>query len=221
MASPRSTGTRRRSAAEARAAILDAAEVALSESGAEGVRLQQVAAQAGITHSGLLYHFGTRQGLFQSLFRRSSDRMRRGIATHLAGVLEETDRSKRMEVLFTLYEDAVSSDRQQLLAWLIACGEDPFASDEVAGLRALAEQLHRMRQSETEDAEVDLEDTLFVFQLMSLVIFGDLLLGDSTRARLGLAEPAASDAFRRRLVDLLLSWLDESGDGIEWREQER
>ena len=219
MASPGSRGTKRRSAVEAQAAILDAAEIVLSKNGADGVRLQEVAAEAGITHSGLLYHFGTRQGLFQALFRRSSDQMRQGIATHLAGLLTETDRAERLGVLLTLYEEAACSDRKQLLAWLIACGEDPFVSDEVAGLRALAEQLHTLRQTENEDAEEGLDETLFVFQLASLVIFGDLLLGASTRARLGLADPAAAEAFRRRLVDVLLSWVDGNQGGFEWHDQ--
>ena len=76
MVSPRAP---RRTAEETRAAILDAAERRLKASGPASIRLQDVAAEAGISHPAVLHHFGSREGLVQAVRHLSG---RRGPSNH-------------------------------------------------------------------------------------------------------------------------------------------
>ena len=54
----------------ARAAALDAADALLSEHGLAAFTLEAVAARAGISKGGLLYHFPTKEALLSDLMRR-------------------------------------------------------------------------------------------------------------------------------------------------------
>src|SRR5260221_641713 len=51
---------KRRTADEARTAMLDAAEQRLVASGPAAIRLQEVAADVGVSHPTVLHHFGNR-----------------------------------------------------------------------------------------------------------------------------------------------------------------
>jgi len=71
--SPARNGTasrRRRSAAETRDAILEAAERRLLDKGPEAIQLQEIAADAGISHPAILHHFGSREGLVEAMILR-------------------------------------------------------------------------------------------------------------------------------------------------------
>ncbi len=62
----------RRSPDEARRLILDAAQDAIARTGPEGLRLQEIAAAAGISHPLILHHFGSRAGLVRALTREAT-----------------------------------------------------------------------------------------------------------------------------------------------------
>src|SRR5580693_5678142 len=64
---------KRRTADEARAAILDAAERRLVASGPTAIRLQEVAADVGVSHPTVLHHFGSREALVEAVVRRALD----------------------------------------------------------------------------------------------------------------------------------------------------
>ena len=66
----------RRTPEEARRVILDAAERRLSELGPEGIRLQEIAADVGISHPTILHHFDSREGLVLALTQRATDQLR-------------------------------------------------------------------------------------------------------------------------------------------------
>lgn len=55
---------------DTRGRILDALEEVLAASGPGGATLESVAAQAGISKGGLLYHFGSKEALFNGLLDR-------------------------------------------------------------------------------------------------------------------------------------------------------
>ena len=59
----------RRSAPEARRAILEAAEKRLREGGPEAVRLQDLARDLGVSHPAILHHFGSREKLIRAVMR--------------------------------------------------------------------------------------------------------------------------------------------------------
>ncbi|GAC1544479.1 MAG: hypothetical protein NVS3B16_12500 [Vulcanimicrobiaceae bacterium] len=78
---------RRLEAADAREAILAAAEALLVESGPDGLRLTEVALRAGVSHPNVLYHFGTVAELQNQLAQRVTVRL----AEHVARVYESED----------------------------------------------------------------------------------------------------------------------------------
>src|SRR5205809_814516 len=53
----------RRSPEEARRLILETAQALIARAGPEALRLQEIAAAAGISHPLILHHFGSREGL--------------------------------------------------------------------------------------------------------------------------------------------------------------
>jgi len=77
-AAPRS----RRSAERTRRRVLDAAVQAITERGT-GVSLSQVAALAGVSKSGMLHHFGTREQLFTAVVEDANERFRAEVLAHL------------------------------------------------------------------------------------------------------------------------------------------
>src|SRR5258707_8723895 len=82
---------RRRSAAETRLAILEAAERRLLDKGPDAIRLQEIAADAGISHPAILHHFGSREGLVEAMILR-------GIARLQAQFLEGWPSSKEPDI---------------------------------------------------------------------------------------------------------------------------
>ncbi|GAA3711732.1 TetR/AcrR family transcriptional regulator [Zhihengliuella alba] len=73
---PRSTSGRPRGAdsTQRRAAILDAAEALFSEQGYRGVSMSAVARAAGISGTGLVHHFATKDDLLQAVMDRRDER---------------------------------------------------------------------------------------------------------------------------------------------------
>ncbi len=78
---------RRLEAANAREAILAAAEALLVECGPDGLRLTEVALRAGVSHPNVLYHFGTIAELQTQLAQRVTVRL----AEQVAHVYESED----------------------------------------------------------------------------------------------------------------------------------
>lgn len=59
--------------------ILSAAEMAFSESGLNGVRLSQIAENVGIRAPSLLYHFPTKQALYNEVIKRIFSQLERAV----------------------------------------------------------------------------------------------------------------------------------------------
>ena len=57
----------RRTPEEARRLILEAAQARIASTGPDGLRLQDIAADAGLSHPTILHHFGNREGLVREL----------------------------------------------------------------------------------------------------------------------------------------------------------
>src|SRR3954469_7048551 len=68
---PKKKPRRRLEAEAARELILDAAEKRLVKVGPSGIRLQEVAADAGVSHPTVLHHFGSRELLVKAVISRS------------------------------------------------------------------------------------------------------------------------------------------------------
>ena len=183
----------RRTPEEARELILDAAQTLLKERGPDSVRLKTIAAEVGISHGTVAYHFKTAAELKATLQRRISRDIRQDLLAGLSVAGEAP-----ADGLFETALAAMSApERAPLLAWLIATGHPPFPDASERGLERIAASL-------ADRASLPLEQVKPLVLLAVLAMFGDSLVGDSVRARLGLSATAAARAdFRQWLIKLV------------------
>ncbi len=114
---------RRLEAADAREAILAAAEALLVESGPDGLRLTEVAMRAGVSHPNVLYHFGTVSELQTQLAQRVTVRL----AEQVAQVYESEDPlslsvDRVVEGVFRVFDEGGYA---RLIAWLSLSNNKP------------------------------------------------------------------------------------------------
>ncbi len=116
---PRSKqGSKRRRlvAADAREAILAAAEGLLVEVGPDALRLTEVATRAGVSHPNVLYHFGSVAELQAKLAQRIAVRLATEVATVFeAGIADGMPIERAVESVFRVFDEAGYA---RLLAWL-------------------------------------------------------------------------------------------------------
>jgi AcrR family transcriptional regulator len=192
----------RRSAAETRSAIVDATERRLIGGGPEAIRLQEIAADVGISHPAILHHFGSREGLVEAMVVH-------GLARLQAQFLEGWP-SRRVPdiegVLDRFYELASRRGVARLLAWLILSGRS-FRAMRPGILRPAAERMHAGRVRKAQDEGLPLpesEETLFAATLLAILVLGDSLFGLSVRRAMGLGSNAdCSRRFRRWLITVV------------------
>src|SRR5260370_864793 len=110
----------------AKVAILGAAERRLHDEGPEGVRIQRIAADLGITDAAVHYHFGTREALMDALLRRIGRRLVDEIeATIENWAPDQID----VAALGRLFQHTYADERAARLAlWLSLAGWRPTGS---------------------------------------------------------------------------------------------
>ena len=89
------------------------------DGGPEAIRLQEIAADAGISHPAILHHFGSREGLVEAMVLR-------GIGRLQAQFLEGWPSAKEPDVegvLERFYDVASRRGIARMLAWLILSGQ--------------------------------------------------------------------------------------------------
>lgn len=175
---------RRRSAAETRSAILEAAERRLLEGGPEAIRLQEIAADAGISHPAILHHFGSREGLVEAMVLN-------GIARLQAQFLEGWPSAKEPDiegVFERFYEVASNRGVARLLAWLILSGR-AIGTMKPGVFKPAAARMHagRVRRAQNEGRRTpELEETLFAASYLFILVLGESLFGPQVRRAIGL-----------------------------------
>lgn len=88
---------KRRTVEEARSVILDAAAATLREEGPAGIRLQDVARRAGLSHPTVLHHFGSREGLLDAVVARGLESVHLGVQEGLKAVPGEANVRKLLD----------------------------------------------------------------------------------------------------------------------------
>src|SRR5262245_21393772 len=131
----------RRNAEEARREILDAAEARVLAAGPDALRLQQVAADVGVSHPAILHHFGSRDGLLRAVIARALDRLE-GDLISMIGQSREGE-ANVLAVMEMVHERLVGTGYARLLAWLALSGESFGPS--TMRLRAVADAVHARR----------------------------------------------------------------------------
>jgi len=193
----------RRTAAESKSLILEAAQKRLASGGPEAIRLQDVAADVGLSHPAILHHFGTREGLLEALVVHAMDGLNAEIVDLLAkrGIGSSTPEI----VLEQVREVLERRGHARLLAWMALSGRLDGSSARPPMLRAIAQVLHERRGEAAVEAGSEpppYEDSEFIVLLVAAAMVGDALLGPALRESLGPGSPTAQNFHR-----LLVSWL--------------
>lgn len=183
-------GRRRRPAEETRAEILEVAQRHLFERGPEALRLDEIAAEVGISRQAILHYYGNRDGLLRAVVEQAWTGLFRDLAT-----LATADREP---VEFADHVDDVVRKRgnARLGAWLLLSSQglpDTMFEDVLEGLPD--------RMSSADDAGYRL-------LMVGAALFGDAIFGRRLRQVLGLEEGEEARADFRR-------WLA----GVAWPEQ--
>src|SRR5689334_22406351 len=110
----------RRTAEGARREILDAAERRLRKHGPDGVRLQQIAADIGVSHPASLHHFESFEGLIEQVVQRAVENLRDEILASLAQVRDND--TSALEMFERTFEVMVDKGYARLLVWLLLSG---------------------------------------------------------------------------------------------------
>ena len=192
---------KRRSKEEARAEILEVAKAALLARGPDGIRLDEIAGEIGVSRQALLHHFGSREGLLREVVREAWT----GLFEELNALIKprDVDDDGRFDAgSFIERVDDVTRKKgnARLGAWLLLSEQglpDPVFNDAIAALpRALS-------AGRSDD---DARQIQFSLLLAGAALFGDAIFGG--RLRQALALPDTEDeraAFRAWLADQMWS----------------
>jgi TetR/AcrR family transcriptional regulator, repressor for neighboring sulfatase len=190
----------RRRPEDARALILDAAEKSMAADGPAGIRLQDVAKAAGVSHPTILHHFGSREGLVRALNLRTLEDLTRTVVERMAGAQSGDDGIART---FAAYRGGLA----RRIVWSLqaepppAAGQTPLFDNVVQGLHALRKSLAKPGKPP------DIADTRAVVHLVTVAALGDALIGARLRAGAGQDEGAQSAAFEKWFSDLITLFL--------------
>jgi TetR/AcrR family transcriptional regulator, repressor for neighboring sulfatase len=196
----------RRTAEDARRQILDAAELRLAQSGPAGIRLQDVAADLGISHPVILHHFGSREGLIRALTHRAVVELK----DKLMVAIESSDVHTE-DILGEVF-NAFRGGLAQRLAWLAIAGtdEDHEQQHDMVTLEIVRTIQAQRVASAPPGKVIDEQDTKSIVYRVTAAAFGDAIFGAQLRRRAGLdADAAASAAFQRWLAQLLQCHMGE------------
>jgi len=200
---------RRRTAEEARHAILEAAQKRLAERGPEEIRLQDIASDLGISHPAILHHFGNRESLMRELSRHAFESLNADMVAAL--VERDGDATAWLDRAFETLRDR---GHARLLAWATLTGR-LGAADGSEGepylIRNLASAVQARREAHAERAGEEpptFEETVFAVQLVSAALLGDALMGGVLRQSAGIsADEVTTERYRRWLAEHLSSFL--------------
>jgi AcrR family transcriptional regulator len=196
----------RRTPEEARRLILETAQALIAKTGPEGLRLQDIAAAAGISHPLILHHFGSRAGLVRALTRQAVDELKDRLVA--AMTQPEYSPGEGIDGVFEAFRGGLALR----LAWLAI--EDPHGDSHTSQvLREITDAMHARRlaaASAENGAPPPREDTEFLVHLVAASAFGDAIYGMQLRKSAGLAdEEGTARRFRLWLAELLRA----HGDG--------
>src|SRR5271163_2436129 len=129
----------RRSPEEARRLILETAQALIARTGPEGLRLQDIAAEAGISHPLILHHFKSRAGLVRALTREAAAELKDRLVA--AMTQPEYSIGEQLDQVF----DAFRGGLAQRLAWLAVEDPEGGRANTAMILRQIADTLHARR----------------------------------------------------------------------------
>ena len=189
----------RRTPEEARRLILEAAQALIVTTGPEGLRLQDIAAAAGISHPLILHHFGSREGLVRALTRQAVAELRDKLVAAMAS--SEYSVEEQLDRVFNAFRDGLA----QRLAWLATVDPGSGTGGNQLIMRDIADTLHARRVARAPPGvAITRDDTDALIHLVATAAFGDALYGAQLRRSAGLPATSETDrSFRLWLAGLI------------------
>ncbi|MET0385139.1 MAG: TetR/AcrR family transcriptional regulator [Polyangiales bacterium] len=203
--SPKPT-RRRLDAAAARELILDAAEKRLVVVGPSGIRLQDVAADAGLSHPTVLHHFGSRELLVKAVITRSIEAIN---ASLVAAIQASAGKVTQMEAIFETVAGALErGGHARVMLWLALEGH--LIDDAKVQLTDIIDAAHALRvERKKQSRKPPRDDTARLVVLAGLALLGGAVLAPSMLANAGLpSDPRARVEFRKWLTRLMMAHVD-------------
>ena len=198
---------RRLDAEAARELILDATERRLVTSGPSGIRLQEVAADAGVSHPTVLHHFGSRELLVKAVIARS---LRAINASLVEAIAASSGDEEKLEALIENVAGVFEkSGHARVVLWLALEGHSIDSAE--ARLSDVVDAAHALRLARKKTKKTPArDDTARTVVLASLALIGGAVLGPTLLDNAGLsgAAPRVSIEFHRWLARLLIDHLD-------------
>jgi AcrR family transcriptional regulator len=203
---PKSKPRRRLDAAAARELILDATEKRLVVAGPSGIRLQEVAADAGLSHSNVLHHFGNREALVKAVISRSLRAINAALVQAITASEGDEERLEAMiENVATTFE---KTGHGRVVMWLALEGHRIEAAE--VRLSDVVDATHALRLArKTGFKRPSREDTGRTVVLAALALCGGAILGPTLLENAGVGwGPRVEAQFRSWLARLLIAHLD-------------
>jgi AcrR family transcriptional regulator len=198
----------RRTADEAHRRILEATEKRLIDGGPEAIRLQDIAADVGVSHPAILHHFRSRERLLAAVAERAAEGLQRELltilATRRAGDSPANRAERTAEMFARIHELFARRGYARLIAGLVLSGRN--VEKQMRGtFHEFTRAMHENRVGRRiEDGKPppSWEDTVFSLTLAWVTLFGEALFGPIARAAVGLPEdPEAGRRFLRWMAD--------------------
>jgi AcrR family transcriptional regulator len=197
---------RRLDAEAARALILDATEKRLVVVGPAGIRLQEVAADAGVSHPTVLHHFGSREQLVAAVIARSLQ----AINTALVEAIQASsgDEEQLEEMLENVAVAMERSGHGRVILWLTLEGHRIDGAE--VRLIDVVDATHALRLARsTATVRPAREDTARTVVLAALALISGSVLGPTLLENAGLGTGVrVGKEFRRWIARLLLDHFD-------------
>lgn len=196
---------RRLDAETARETILDAAEAQLVEVGPGGLRLQDVARAAGVSHPTVLHHFGSREHLVSAVVSRSLDRINREL---VGAISASTGDEEQLQEMLARTAEALEGGHARVVLWLALSGRAVDGAG--VGLADVVDATHAFRLSRVAEGATPptREDTARTVVLATLALVAGSVLGPTLLENAGLSSgPRSVVGFRRWLAKVLLGHL--------------
>lgn len=199
----------RRTADDARSAILDATERELVARGPSGIRLQDVAADIGVSHSTILHHFGSREQLVEAVVQRRVRAMNQEVILSLLSAPVAAEEDAAIALFERLYQVLGPGGHGRVIAFRALEERLPSVSPE--SLRPLAEATHAARVARRPPSAPapSFEETEHIVHLAALALFAESIVGTHFRGDpAGQPDEAASKRFRAWLAKHMLATLE-------------
>ena len=200
----------RRSAEDARVAILDAAEKRLVARGPSGIRLQDVASDVGVSHPTILHHFGSREHLVEAVIQRRVRAMNQEVVLSLLSAPTAGHETAAVALFDTLHKMLGSGGHARVIAFCALEGRMPSPTPE--SLRPIAEATHaaRLAGRQSNQPLPTFESTERIVHLAALTLFAEAIVGTFFRGDPeDRPDEAASKRFRDWFAKHVLALLEQ------------